>query len=63
MQPEFLIGVGVFAEKQLKATLDEHLPAYSGKIGKILHPSHASPAANRGWADAAMKQMKEQGIW
>lgn len=63
MQPEFLIGIGAFAEKQLKATIDEHLPAYSGKIGKILHPSPASPAANRGWAEVALKQMKEQGIW
>jgi len=63
MQPEFLIGVGAFAEKQLKATVQEHMPAYAAKIGKILHPSPASPAANRGWAEAATKQLKEQGVW
>jgi single-strand selective monofunctional uracil DNA glycosylase len=33
------------------------------KIGTILHPSPASPAANRGWAEAATKQLKEQEIW
>jgi len=33
------------------------------KIATILHPSPASPAANRGWAEAATKQMLEQNIW
>lgn len=63
MQPEYLIGVGAFAEKQFKDTIHEHLPAYSGKIGKILHPSPASPVANRGWAEAASKQLVEMGVW
>lgn len=63
MQPKFLIGVGAFAEKQLKTTIKEHLPAYKGKIGKVLHPSPASPIANRGWAEAAAKQLTDQGVW
>ena len=63
MEPDFLIGVGAFAEKQLKTTLKEHIPDYEGIVGKVLHPSPASPAANRGWAEAAMKQLKEQGVW
>ena len=63
IQPEFLIGVGAFAEKQLKATIKEHVPAYHGEIGKILHPSPASPAANRGWAEAATRQLKDLGVW
>jgi len=32
-------------------------------MGTILHPSPASPAANRGWAEAATKQLLEQKIW
>jgi single-strand selective monofunctional uracil DNA glycosylase len=59
LDPEWLIGVGAFAEK--RATI-----ALSGlgiKIGKVLHPSPASPAANRGWAEAATGQLIEQGIW
>jgi len=63
IQPEFLIGVGAFAEKQIKATIKEHVPAYRGEIGKILHPSPASPAANKGWAEAATRQLKDLGVW
>jgi single-strand selective monofunctional uracil DNA glycosylase len=33
------------------------------QIGQILHPSPASPAANRGWAAAATKQLHDLGIW
>jgi len=58
LQPEFAIGVGAFAEGRLKAVADE-----SVVVGKILHPSPASPAANRGWAEAATKQLVEQGVW
>jgi len=61
LQPEYLIGVGAFAEKQFKAVVKESLPEYSGVVAKILHPSPASPAANRGWAEAALKQLKEIG--
>jgi single-strand selective monofunctional uracil DNA glycosylase len=32
-------------------------------LGKVLHPSPASPAANRGWAEAATRQLIEQGVW
>jgi single-strand selective monofunctional uracil DNA glycosylase len=63
MQPEYLVGVGTFAEKQFRDTIHEHLPAYSAKIGKILHPSPSSPIANRGWAEAATKQLTEIGVW
>ena len=31
--------------------------------GRILHPSPASPAANRDWAGAATKQMVKMGLW
>ena len=33
------------------------------KFGLILHPSPASPAANRGWAEAATRQLVGLGIW
>ena len=52
-------GVGGFAEARAAAALD----GMEVQIGKILHPSPASPAANRGWAEAATKQMSAQGIW
>ena len=59
LQPEWLIGVGAFAQTRAK----EALSGMDVKVGKVLHPSPASPAANRGWAEQATKQMTEQGIW
>ena len=32
-------------------------------VGRILHPSPASPAANRDWNGTATRQMQELGIW
>ncbi|MGB1127582.1 MAG: uracil-DNA glycosylase family protein [Opitutales bacterium] len=59
LEPEWLIGVGAFAEGRAKAAL-------AGKaiqFGRILHPSPASPAANRGWAEQATRQLEALGIW
>ena len=36
---------------------------YDIRIGRVLHPSPASPAANRGWAAAAEKQLLALGVW
>ena len=51
--PEWVIGVGVFAEGRAKAVLE----GMDVKIGRILHPSPASPIANRGWAERAEAQL------
>ena len=63
LEPEFLIGVGAFALKQLTATKKRYFAPQTFQLGKILHPSPASPIANRGWAPAAQKQLEEQGVW
>ena len=59
LQPEWLIGVGGFAEARAAAALR----GYDIRIGRVLHPSPASPAANRGWAAAAEKQLLALGVW
>jgi len=59
LAPEWVVGVGAWAQKRAEAVVGD-LPV---KIGKVLHPSPASPAANRGWAEAATKQFIDQGIW
>jgi len=59
LQPKWLVAVGGFAEKKAREVLGQA----GVKIGRILHPSPASPAANRGWPEQAEKQLKEQGIW
>lgn len=58
IRPDFVLGVGAFAEDRAKVALHD----YTGKFGRILHPSPASPAANRGWAAAAEKQLAALGI-
>ncbi len=52
LQPEKLIGVGAFAEKQLASVKKDHQ-----QLGKILHPSPASPAANRDFFGTATQQL------
>lgn len=56
---EWVIGVGDFAEKRAREALGE-----SGvRLGRILHPSPASPAANKDWAGTATRQLRELGMW
>jgi single-strand selective monofunctional uracil DNA glycosylase len=59
LKPEWLIGIGGFAEKRARLVAGD-LPI---RIGQILHPSPASPAANRGWPEAAIKQLADLKIW
>jgi single-strand selective monofunctional uracil DNA glycosylase len=58
LQPELVIGVGAFAEKRAKGVL----AGMDVRIGRILHPSPASPAANRGWAPQAEAQLRALGV-
>lgn len=63
-RPQWVVGVGGFARKKLDALFDEPA-AESGapRRATLLHPSPASPAANRGWEAAALAQLREQGVW
>lgn len=60
LDPEWLIGVGGYAEERAKLIAHQipHL-----KVGRILHPSPASPAANRDWAGEATRQLVKLGVW
>ncbi len=57
-KPRIVIGIGAFAEKRAAAALD----GMDVAVGRILHPSPASPAANRGWAARATAELAEHGI-
>ena len=61
LEPEWVVGVGAWAKKRAKAALAEEIDA-GLKLGQILHPSPASPMANRGWAPQAEAQLEELGI-
>ncbi|MCC6512119.1 MAG: single-stranded DNA-binding protein [Pirellulaceae bacterium] len=58
LAPKWVVGVGAWAEGCAKRVATEGV-----NIGKILHPSPASPAANRDWAGTATKQLQELSIW
>lgn len=55
LEPGYLIGVGGYAEGRLEEARAEL--GFEAVVGKILHPSPASPAANRGWAEVAGRQL------
>jgi single-strand selective monofunctional uracil DNA glycosylase len=59
LDAQWVIGVGGFAA----ARAAQALSGTGVRVGKILHPSPASPAANRGWAEAASQQLNALGIW
>lgn len=61
IKPDWVIGIGKFAETQAKLALQTSHP--NVKIGTVLHPSPASPMANRGWAPQAAAQLAALGIW
>ncbi|MBM4061107.1 MAG: single-stranded DNA-binding protein [Planctomycetes bacterium] len=53
LRPKVVIGVGGFAEQRVRTAL----AGQELRIGRMPHPSPASPAANQGWeqlADAAL---------
>ena len=61
LQPDFLIGIGGFAEERLRRAAER--TGTCAVTGRVLHPSPASPAANRGWAEAATRQLEALGVW
>ncbi len=59
LHPEWLIGVGAYAGGRLR----EVCGGKEIRIGQILHPSPASPAANRDWAGMVTRQLRTLGVW
>jgi len=59
LQPDWIIGIGAWAERRAA----QALAGRDLRIGRVLHPSPASPAANRGWSEAASRQLTALGIW
>lgn len=61
LAPEWLVGIGSYAETAFRRVAPRAAP--HARIGRVLHPSPASPIANRDWAGAACRQLQAQGIW
>jgi len=58
LRPCWVLGVGGFAEGRARPAL-AGLPV---RIGRISHPSPASPAANRGWEKLVERELAALGI-
>lgn len=58
LKPDYLVGIGRFAEERALAALGGDCL----RIGRILHPSPASPAANRDWVGQAEQGLQKLGI-
>ena len=58
LRPHYVIGVGTFATKRAR----QALAGTTATIGTILHPSPASPLANRGWAAHIRRQLMAIGV-
>lgn len=60
LKPRVVVGVGAFAEDRLRAALEGSKRKV--QIGRVLHPSPASPLANRGWGEQATKELRALGV-
>lgn len=58
LQPDWVVGVGAFAEGRARAALGADAP----RIGRVLHPSPANPRAARDWAASAAREFAAQGV-
>jgi single-strand selective monofunctional uracil DNA glycosylase len=60
LEPEWLVGIGAFA----RARGESAAAGTTIRVGQILHPSPASPKANRhDWTKTAAKELIELGVW
>ena len=58
LEPARVVGVGQYAEARARQALD----GLGVEIARVLHPSPASPLANRGWAERATAELREMGV-
>jgi len=57
LRPQLVVGIGRFAEHRAHEALGDEV-----RIGRILHPSPASPAANADWPGLVDAQLRALGF-
>lgn len=62
LRPRALVGIGNWAYQRF-VSIKENYNLPTPGVHKILHPSPASPAANRGWYSQAAKALYGDGLW
>jgi single-strand selective monofunctional uracil DNA glycosylase len=56
LEPEWVIGIGTFAEARARAALP------GVRIARIAHPSPANPRAARDWSGAVLRELELAGV-
>ena len=57
LEPTWVVGIGAFAEARAREVLGDRV-----RVARVLHPSPASPAAQRDWAGQAHRELVAQGV-
>jgi len=57
LEPTWVVGIGGFAEVRAREVLGA-----SVRVARVLHPSPASPLAQRDWAGTARRELIAQGV-
>lgn len=60
LRPEHLVGVGGYAAKKLT---EVSTSTDTWRVTQILHPSPASPAANKDWSGDVTRTLLASGVW
>jgi single-strand selective monofunctional uracil DNA glycosylase len=58
LEPKWVVGVGAFAQARAASAL----AGVNVRVTTVLHPSPASPRANRGWANEAETDLLKAGV-
>jgi single-strand selective monofunctional uracil DNA glycosylase len=58
LEPSHILGIGRFAEQRARQVAGRE----GIRIGRLLHPSPASPAANRGWERSVRSSLRAAGL-
>jgi single-strand selective monofunctional uracil DNA glycosylase len=58
LAPRIVVGIGVYARDAAKRVVADR----DVEVGCVLHPSPASPKANRGWAKQAEQDLAAAGV-
>ena len=60
LEPSRIVAIGAFARRRAEVVCGR--AGLLVPVGSILHPSPASPLANRGWADQARRELAALGL-
>jgi single-strand selective monofunctional uracil DNA glycosylase len=62
LRPEWLVGVGSFAERRIRAVLQNCFNA-GARVTSITHPSPANPRSRKNWVGLVRRGLEKTGVW